>query len=137
MNRPSFEELYMRFALDLARRSHHKTLNVGCVIVADDYSQVYAIGYNGNYKGGPNHSDSDIPGHSGDIHAEQNALIKCSVSKDTKKIIFVTHSPCIICSKMIINIGNVEKVYYNQTYRLDEGIKLLNSVGIKTEEFKV
>jgi deoxycytidylate deaminase len=63
--RPTFEKIFMDLAIQLSSRSTCGRAQVGCVITSDSYSQVYGIGYNGNYKGGPNQCDSDEPGNCG------------------------------------------------------------------------
>lgn len=65
MKRPSFKDIFIDLAVDLSYRSTCKRRSVGCVVTSEDYSQVYGIGYNGNYKGGPNSCDSDTPGSCG------------------------------------------------------------------------
>ena len=58
---------------------------VGAVIVTEDNTQVLAVGYNGDHRGGPNCVESTEPGQSGFIHAEINALIKCDFNNPKKK----------------------------------------------------
>ena len=131
--RISFERIYMDLALSLAQRSTCSRLHVGCVITASDYSQVYSIGYNGSGKGMLNGCDRDTPGDCGCLHAEDNALIKCSIPSYVQKILFCTHSPCDYCAKRILNHGGIEKVYYTQLYRSDKGVKILQDHGIQCE----
>src|SRR3990167_2225715 len=80
--RPKFETIYMNLACALAERSTCSRLKVGCVITSSDYSRVLAIGYNGNYPGGPNCCDSDEPGKCGCFTA--NSLV--TTNKGKKKI---------------------------------------------------
>lgn len=129
--RISFEEIYMRLAYDLSKRSTCCRLNVGAVIVSDDYSQVYGIGYNGNAAGLNNSCDSYEAGNCGCLHAEDNALLKCNAGKNEKKRIFVTHQPCAYCAKRMVNKGGVTKVYYCQPYRLKAGLEVLEQAGIE------
>lgn len=65
MTRPELPDIYMRFALDLARRSTCKRAQVGAVITTADFQQVLAIGYNGNARNAPNTCDTDEPGACG------------------------------------------------------------------------
>ncbi len=60
----------------ISRRSIDPRRKVGAVIVNADGTQVLSVGYNGDYRGGPNAVESEVPGESGTIHAEINALIK-------------------------------------------------------------
>ena len=129
--REQFPAIYMRFACDLASRSTCKRLQVGCVVVANDFSQVFGIGYNGNARGFANTCDSDEPGNCGCLHAEDNALLKTNVGPNVSKVVFVSHQPCIYCAKRIINKGGVKKVYYRQVYRCSAGVDALKSAGIE------
>ena len=89
-----------------------------------------SIGYNGNYKGGPHFRESSDPGKSGFIHAEVNALVKCDFNFPKKKHMYLTHSPCRACSKLIVN-AEISKVIYNTLYRDLSGIEILISAGIE------
>lgn len=135
--RPSFEEINMRMALLVAERSTCERLSVGCVITSIDYRKVLAMGYNGNASGLPNECDSDEQGKCGCLHAEQNAVINCDSPRSTPKIVFVTNMPCPMCAKFMINLGNVEKVYYCKEYRVRRGLELLAEAGIPSEQLKV
>jgi dCMP deaminase len=119
----------------VGQRSHHPVHKVGCIIVSGDNTQVLSIGYNGNYKGGSNQVDSTLPGLSGLIHAEVNALLKMDYNSNKPKIMYVTLSPCVMCAKAIINAG-IDKVYYLQAYRDTEGLELLKRAGIEVEGFQ-
>lgn len=132
--RPNFEEIYMSLAESLAKRSTCQRLNVGTVVTTTDFRKVLSVGYNGNAQGLTNCCDSEEPGKCGCIHSETNAIINCDTPRNIDKYIFVTHTPCIMCSKQIINLGNVKKVFYKNDYRDKSGQKLLNLVGIKTKK---
>lgn len=133
MIRPSFEAICMNIAKIISQRATCKRLKVGTVITSEDYRKILAWGYNGNASGLPNTCDQDTPGACGCLHAEENAIINCDVPRSTRKIVFCTHMPCKNCTKRLINLGNVIKVYYSEIYRSDEGIKLLQQVGIQVE----
>ena len=131
MSRPSFESIYMQLAELMSARSTCKRLSVGAVITSMDFRKVLAVGYNGNASGLANTCDRDEPGNCQDLHAEANAVINCDTPRYVDKIVFVTHVPCIMCAKMLINLGNVRKVYYRHDYRVMDSIALLRSVGIE------
>ena len=76
MSRPTWDEGWLRTAEIISERSYDPRFKVGAVVVSDDNTQVLAVGYNGNYAGGPNEVESSEPGESGMIHAEINALLK-------------------------------------------------------------
>lgn len=134
-DRPSFEEVYMQFAQTIARRSTCKRLSVGTVITTTDYRKVLAVGYNGNASGLSNTCDREEPGNCGCLHSEENAVINCDAPRETGKFVFVTHLPCNACAKRLINLGNVEKVVYRNSYRKVDAIKVLESVGITVHQF--
>jgi dCMP deaminase len=126
--RPRFEEIYMRFTLDLARRSTCRRLQVGCVITSDDFTRVYAVGYNGNVPGGKNDCDllgEQAVGFCGCVHGESNAVIKCDADKHAPKLVFCTHSPCVMCAKHLILLGGVQRVLYGTPYRKTDALELL------------
>tara|TARA_Y100000310_G_scaffold342962_1_gene448485 strand:+ start:5613 stop:6026 length:414 start_codon:yes stop_codon:yes gene_type:complete len=127
--RPSWDNVWMDFAHSIARRSCDPRHQVGAVIVTGDNTQVIAVGYNGNYAGGPNESESLVPGESGMIHAEINALLKMDYNNPKKKTMYVTLSPCRMCSKAIVNSG-IDVVIYDEEYRDISGLDILRSSGI-------
>lgn len=128
--RPSWPETWMNVANAIAQRSYDPRLKVGAIIVSEDNTRVLSVGYNGNYKGGPNEPESLEPGHSGLIHAEQNALVKCDFNFPKKKHMYLTHSPCRTCAKLIIN-AEISRVIYETQYRDQTGIDLLKSAGVE------
>lgn len=132
--RPSWDEIWMEMAHQLARRSIDPRTKVGCLIVSGDNTQVLAVGYNGNYRGGPNAVESLEPGKSGTIHAETNALIKCDYNNPKRKVMYVTSSPCAPCAKLIIN-GGIDEVIYDLEYRDPTGLNILREAGIKLRRY--
>src|SRR5436190_22672404 len=80
-DRIPLEEVYMRMAEELAKRSTCARLQVGTVITTSDLTQVLGIGYNGNARGLPNRCDSTTPGSCGCLHSEQNALLKAGAQR--------------------------------------------------------
>ncbi len=132
-DRIPLEEVYMRMAEELAKRSTCARLQVGSVITTGDLTQVLGIGYNGNARGLPNRCDSDQPGNCGCIHSEQNALIKAGAQLPGK-VMFVSASPCVMCAKMIINT-NVARVYYREAYRDPAGLDVLRQAGVEVVHY--
>ena len=132
--RPEWDEVWMRVAHTIAERSVDPRHQVGTIIVTEDNTQLLSLGYNGNYKGGPNKVESEEPGQSGLIHAEQNALIKLDYNNPKKKKMYVTLSPCSHCAKMIVN-ANINEVIYDQKYRDDSGLNIMSSAGITVRRF--
>jgi dCMP deaminase len=141
--RPSFESIYMNLAHSLAKRSTCSRLQVGCVITSPDFRKVIAVGYNGGASGLENECASLEAGKCLHLHAEENAVINCDVPRDTKKYVFCSNLPCIMCAKRLINLGGVQRVYYELDYRIHDGIDLLKRACIEVftfhpnEEFQV
>ena len=133
-NRPSWDSIWMNFAFSISERSYDPRHRVGAIIVTEDNTQVLAIGYNGNYAGGPNEVESNLPGQSGMIHAEINALLKMDYNNPKKKKMYVTLSPCSHCAKMIVN-ANVNEVIYDDLYRDSAGIEIMKSAGLTVRRF--
>ncbi len=132
--RPHWDEIWMDFAHSIARRSYDPRYRVGAVVVTDENTQVLAVGYNGNYSGGPNEVESPEPGNSGMIHAEINALLKCDYNNVLKKIMYVTLSPCRMCAKAMVN-GGIKEVVYDEEYRDTSGLDLLRSAGVEVRRY--
>lgn len=140
MSRPSFHDINIRYALSLAERSTClRGIKVGTVITSKDFRKVLAIGYNGNASGLPNQCDrtgAEAVGNCGCLHAEENAVINCDVPRQTEKIVFCTHLPCVACAKRLINLGGVQEVFYLTDYRIRDSLALLEQVGIRIQQYK-
>jgi dCMP deaminase len=129
-DRPSFETVYMRLACEMAKRSTCARLHVGTVITSMDYRKVLAVGYNGNASGLVNGCDREDVGNCGCLHSEENAVINCDAPRAMPKVVFVTHTPCPMCAKRLINLGGVQRVYYGAKYRTSEALDIFRQVGI-------
>lgn len=120
-----------------AMRGSCSKLQVGAVIARDH--RCISTGYNGAPAGAPHcvHTlaeDARITCERS-VHAEANAIAyaaRYGVATEGCTI-YVTHQPCINCSKLIINSG-IARVVYRYPYRLTEGIDLLREVGISVEQ---
>jgi len=123
----------MTTASTIAQRSYDPRFQVGAIVVTDDNTQVLAVGYNGNHAGGPNEPESPVPGQSGFIHAEINALLKLDYNNPKQKLMYLNLSPCRMCAKAIVNAG-IDEVVYEETYRDTSGIELLQASGIKVRK---
>lgn len=132
--RPAWDEIWMDFAQSISRRSYDPRRQVGAVVVTEQNTQVLAVGYNGNYSGGPNEVESTNPGESGMIHAEINALLKCDYNSPSKKIMYVTLSPCRMCAKAMVNSG-IKEVVYDVEYRDVSGLDLLLAAGVAVRRY--
>jgi dCMP deaminase len=69
------------------------------------------------------------------IHAEANAIAKLARSTESGEdaTMYITHAPCMECSKMIYTAG-IKKVFFRNQYRSEEGIEFLNKCNIEVEE---
>ena len=133
-SRPSWDSIWSNFAISISKRSCDTKYKVGALIVTVDNTQVLAIGYNGDEKGGSNERVSQEKDGSGFLHAEVNALLKCDYNFSKDKKMYVTLSPCIMCAKAIIN-SDIKSVIYINKYD-EEGISLLRKHGIRVVQYK-
>ena len=124
----------MDVASAISKRSYDPRFQVGSVIVTKDNTQVFAVGYNGNYSGGPNTVESEEPGGSGFIHAEINSLLKMDYNNPKQKKMYLTLSPCRMCAKAIINAG-ISEVIYREQYRDTSGVKLLLAQNVSVRQY--
>ena len=119
--RPTLPETMLRIAEVLAARATCPKLSVGCVLV-DQHHRVLATGYNGVPKGMVHCTTQDCGGRhlpTGSdtclaVHAEQNAVIQCP-NPDKIAIAYVTHEPCLRCTKMLLNTGCQVIVFLNKS----------------------
>ena len=143
MDRPSWDEYFMEMAKLTARRSTCLRRHVGAVIVKDRH--IVATGYNGSprglahceERGGCMREKLGIP--SGQrhelcraLHAEQNAIIQAATLGQSVEgaTIYITHQPCVICAKMIINAG-IEKIIVEEGYPDQLSVEILEEAGLK------
>lgn len=131
-NLESRKHVFKNFTNDLASLSKCTERHVAAIITDKKMSQVYSIGINGGPVGLAD-CMCVIDGKYGCIHAEINALIKCT-STELDKVMFVTLAPCKQCATAIINApGGFSKVYYFEEWKEDYGIQLLKAAGIHVE----
>ncbi len=126
-----FIDAYMDVAERFARLSSAKRLNVGAIVVKDD--RIISIGYNGMPTGWDNCcEDFNNKSKPEVLHAESNAIAKLAKSSESGlgASIFITHSPCIECAKLIYQSG-ISTVYYKNPYRSSAGIEFLKKSKVK------
>ena len=131
--RPDWDSVWMNVADVISQRSSDPGFRVAAIVVTSDNTQLLALGYNGDQAGGTNTRESDVPGESGFIHAEVNALIKLDYNSPKKKIMYVSMSPCRMCAKAIVNSG-ISEVVYREKYRDTSGIEILERAGIRVRQ---
>lgn len=121
---------YLRMARIWAENSYCKRRQVGALVVKD--KMIISDGYNGTPSGFENVcEDENNVTKPYVLHAEANAITKLARSHNNSDgaTLYVTASPCIECAKLIIQSG-IKRVVYGDTYRLDDGIRLLERAGI-------
>ena len=149
MSKPSFDEIYMDLAENLALRSHCIKAKVGAVLTRD--TRIISLGYNGPPAGTHNCDevwpDDGCPRDSKGscslaLHAEQNAILFAAKSNTSIEgaTLYVTLSPCISCARVIFTIG-IKKVYYLNSYAdfkglpTDEGVDFLRKFGVEVVQY--
>ena len=129
--RPHKYETFMNIAREFEKQSSCLRNQFGTIIVTSDLTKILSIGYNGQYKNGPNHCQSLAQGQCRCVHSEANAIIKYPYGMCNDAIMFVTGNPCVACSALIINAG-IKTVIYDREYTSDnfEGLNLLKGVNL-------
>lgn len=125
------DKRYLRMAAIWAENSYCKRRQVGCLLVKD--KMIISDGYNGTPTGFENDCETeDNRSKAYVLHAEANAITKVAKSSNSSEgsTLYVTDSPCIECSKLIIQAG-IKRVIYAREYRLTDGIDLLRRAGIE------
>lgn len=129
--REKFDNKYMRMAYIWAENSYAKRRKVGCIIVKDN--MIISDGYNGTPSGFENVCE-DENGKTKPyvLHAEANAITKLAKSGNSSDgaTLYVTTSPCMECSKLIIQAG-IKRVVYCEEYHDSEGLDILKRAGVE------
>lgn len=124
---------YLRMATIWSENSYCVRRKVGALIVKD--KMIISDGYNGTPTGFENVcEDENNVSKPYVLHAEANAITKIARSSNNSDgaTLYVTDSPCIECSKLIIQAG-IKRVVYMREYRLSDGVDLLKRAGILVE----
>ena len=146
IERIDWNTYFINITKEVTKRSTCMRRMVGAIVVKENL--ILSTGYNGTPIGikhcediGCIRNEMNVP--SGErhelcrgLHAEQNTIInatKTGVNLEGSTI-YITHSPCIICSKMIINAG-IKKVVYTSNYSDELSIKFLKEADIKIEQY--
>ncbi|MDD5729039.1 MAG: dCMP deaminase family protein [Victivallales bacterium] len=140
--RPGWDQYFMDIAQVVAARGNCSRRQVAAVIVKDH--RIISTGYNGTprgikncFEGGCPRCSSDAPsGH--DLgsclcsHAEENAIVQAAYHGISVKgaTLYTTFSPCLLCSKMIINSGIREVVYHQEYSIAEQALALLREAGV-------
>lgn len=126
----NLDKRYLRMAKIWAENSYCKRRQVGALIVKD--KMIISDGYNGTPSGFENICEDDNNKTKAYVlHAEANAITKVARTGNSSQgaTLYITASPCIECSKLIIQAGIV-RVVYDDMYTHTEGLELLERAGI-------
>lgn len=138
-----FKRAFMQTAQTFAELSSARRLQVGAIVVKDD--RVISIGYNGMPQGWDNNCEEEIRYPDSEavtlktkpevLHAETNAIAKLAKSTESgvNAVMFITHSPCLDCAKLIYQSG-ITGVFYRDSYRSSDGINFLEKSGVTVEQ---
>lgn len=125
------DKRYLRMARIWAENSYCTRRKVGALIVKD--KMIISDGYNGTPAGFENVCELDDGTTKPYVlHAEANAITKIAKSGNNSDgaTLYVTTSPCMECSKLIVQSG-IRRVVYSESYRLTDGIDLLKRAGVE------
>ena len=149
------DNAHMKAAEAYAELSHARRLKVGAIVTKND--RVISIGYNGTPAGWDNNCELEVRNefeyyvdNGGEkyngatidlltkdevIHAEANAIGKLARSSESGEdaTMYITHAPCLECSKLI-HVAGINKVFYRNQYRNTNGIEFLNQCKIEVEQ---
>ena len=137
-----FIDVYMDVAERFAELSSARRLHVGAIVVKDD--RIISIGYNGMPSGWDNDCEDKVWTQDGDytlktkpevLHAESNAIAKLARSSNSGigADLFVTHSPCIECAKLVFQAG-IKRVWFSTEYRDNAGVDFLVNSGVEVNK---
>jgi dCMP deaminase len=141
--RPDWDSYFLKIAYAVSERSTCERAYVGCVLVRD--KRILTTGFNGS-PAGQAHCDEAghlmVDGHCvRTIHAETNAIIQAALHGVSTRgaTCYVTHLPCINCTKALINAG-ITRIVYSVSYRTDEnavGFLQAANIEVMQKEYKV
>lgn len=126
-----YDITYLNMAIEWAKLSHCKRKQVGAIIVKN--GMIISDGYNGSPTGFDNQCENDL----GEtnwyvIHGEANAILKCAKHGQScdGSTLYLTHSPCKDCSKLILQSG-IKRLVYRDDYKDTSGLDFLIKAGIE------
>ena len=131
------DQQYLKMATIWSKNSYCKRRQVGALLVKD--KMIISDGYNGTPSGFENIcEDEDNKTKPYVLHAEANAITKVAKSNNSSQgaTLYVTSSPCLECSKLIIQAG-IKRVVFTENYRLEDGINLLKRANIEVVQVDI
>ena len=120
------DSVFMNVTKEIAQLSHCERFKVGAVLVKD--GNIISFGYNGTPTGMDNCCEKDNVTLSHVIHGEVNAILKAAKNGTSVDgaTLYLTLSPCLDCSKLILQSG-IKRVVYLTAYRNLEGVEFLKN----------
>lgn len=131
------DQRYLQMADIWSQNSYCKRRQVGALLVKD--KMIISDGYNGTPSGFENNcEDENNNTKSYVLHAEANAITKVAKSGNSSlgATLYVTSSPCMECSKLIIQAG-IKRVVFTENYRIEDGINLLKRANIEVKQVDI
>lgn len=146
--RPDWDEYFMDIAHVVAKRSNCRRRKVAALIVNE--RRIISTGYNGTPRGIENCCDGGCPRCASDApsganlgecicaHAEENAIVQAAYHGIAlrESMLYCILSPCLMCTKMIINAGIKEVVYENEYHFSEQARELFGTAGVLCRQFK-
>ena len=126
------DKRYLRMARIWAENSYCQRRKGGALLVNDQ--MIISDGYNGTPAGFENIGEDEAGTTKPYVlHAEANAITKIARSGNSSQgsTLYITASPCLECSKLIIQAG-IKRVVFNDLYRITDGLNVLNRAGVET-----
>jgi dCMP deaminase len=117
--RPDWNSYFKEIVQVTSKRSPCNRLKVGCLLIKDN--RIISQGYNGFLPGCKHQSILRDNHEQATIHAEQNALCDCAKRGVSSNdcIAYITHYPCLICTRLLIASG-IKEIKYIEDYKNDE-----------------
>lgn len=145
--RPDWDEYFIDIAHVVARRGNCSRRQVAAVIVVE--RRIISTGYNGTPRGIPNCFEGGCPRCSSDApsgeslgdcicaHAEENAIVQAAYHGISVRggTLYCTISPCLMCTKMIINAGIIEVVYEHEYHFSEQARSLFDTAGVLCRQY--
>lgn len=132
-----YDRRYLEMAQIWAKNSYCKRRQVGALIVKE--KMIISDGYNGTPSGFENVcEDDDFNTKPYVLHAEANAITKVAKSNNSSEdaTLYVTTSPCLECSKLIIQAG-IKRVVFSNKYRIEDGLRILERANIEIKHIEI
>ena len=134
--RLSWDEYFAKIVKVTAERSSCERLHVGCLLIKDN--RIISQGYNGHLQGAPHTSMVRNNHEQATVHAEQNAICDCAKRGVSCKeaTAYVTHYPCIICTRLLLAAG-IKEIKYLEDYKNDELVEVFtNQLNVSVLKIK-